>query len=318
MDHDEEKVVLDLLREAFSFRYSNAKALLAGSSLALELVTARSSTDPVAYDLEGYCRAHVGNAHRILGQLREARQQLNAAQTLLEQGTGRLNFLAELYRFKASLEHSLRDFAAAEEAINQAEQIHALLGDTEGIAACCIQRAIVFIYSDRPQEAFATILGAVQSIENEDLLRSAYETAIRALVDAGETSLAMSLFEISRDLFDRGGDLFKLKVLWLEGQATGLPWLLAEARQRYSERGMFFQAALISLEEAVMAVREGELQEARALLDFAGPTLTAVGIVKDSLAAMLLDLDVTSREDLEKAEAILLLILKEARLHREG
>lgn len=57
MHPDEEKVVLDLLREAFSFRYSSAKALLDGSSLAL--VTARSSTEPVAYDLEGYCQAHV-------------------------------------------------------------------------------------------------------------------------------------------------------------------------------------------------------------------------------------------------------------------
>lgn len=317
MDLEEEKVVLDLLREAFSFRYSNAKALLAGSSLALELVTARRSTDPVAYDLEGYCRAHVGNAHRILGHLREARQELNAAQALLEQGTGRLPFLAELYRFQASLEQSVRDFAAAEEAIDKAEQIYALLGDTEGVAACCVKRAIVFIYSERPQDAFAMVLGAVQSIENEDLLRSAYETAIRALVDAGETCLAMSVFEMSRDLFDRGGDLFKLKALWLEGQATRSPWLLAEARDQYSERGMIFQAALISLEEAVMAVREGELREARALLDVASPVLSALGIVKDSLAAMLLNLDVTRREDLEKAEAILLGVLKKARLHRD-
>lgn len=316
MDHDEEKVVLDLLREAFSFRYSNAKALLAGASLALELVIARRSTDPVAYELEGYCRAHVGNAQRILGQLHEARQELNAAQALLERGTGRLSFLAELYRFQASLEDSVRDFAAAEDAINRAEELYAVLGDTEGIAACCIQRAIVFIYSDRPEDAFATILGAVQSIENEDLLRSAYETAIRALVDAGETGSAMQVFELSRSLFARGGELFQLKVLWLEGQITGERDWLTKARNGYSGRGMIFQAALISLEEAVMAVREGELGEARKLLDVAGPVLAALGIVKDSLAAMLLDLDVTRYEDLERAEAILLEVLREARLHR--
>ena len=80
---------------------------------------------------------------------------------------------------------------------------------------------------------------------------------------------------------------------------------------------MIFQAALISLEEAVVAVREGELREARALLEVASPVLSALGIVKDSLAAMLLSLDVTRREDLEKAEAILLSVLKKARLHRE-
>lgn len=318
MHFDEEKIVLDLLREVFSFRYSNAKALLAGASLALELVTTRGSTEPAAYDLEGYCRAHVGNAHRILGHLQEARQELNAARALLEQGTGRLDFLAELYRFQASLEESVGDFCAAEEAINKAEQLYALLGDTEGIAACCVKRAIVFIYSDRPQEAFATIFGAVQSIENEDLLRSAYETAIRALVDAGEIYLAMSVFEISRSLFAGGGNLFQLKVLWLEGQLTGNRERLTEARNGYSERGMIFQAALISLEEALMAVREGELREARALLDVAGPVLAALGIVKDSLAAMLLGLDVTRREDLEEAEAILLGVLKKARLHRGG
>lgn len=316
MNHDEEKVVLDLLREAFSYRYSNAKALLDTSSLALELVTARNSTDPVAYDLEGYCRAHVGNACRILGQLREARQELNAARALLEQGTGRLSFLAELYRFQASLEEFIRDFDAAEEAINKAEQLYAVLGDTEGSAACCVKRAILFIYSERPQDAFATILGAVPSIQNEDLLRAAYETAVRALVDAGETYLAMRVFEMSRDLFDRGGDLFKLKALWLEGQATGRPCLLAEARNQYSERGMIFEAALISLEEAAMALREGDLQHARALLDVAGPTLAALGIVKDSFAAVLLDLDVTRHEELLRAEATLLGVLKEARLHR--
>ena len=112
MDEDEEKVVLELLRETFSFRYSDAKALLAGSSLALELVTARRSTAPVAFELEGYCRAHVGNAQRILGQLHEARQELNAARSLLERGNARPSFLAELYRFQASLEESVRDFAA--------------------------------------------------------------------------------------------------------------------------------------------------------------------------------------------------------------
>lgn len=316
MNLDEEKVVLDLLREAFSFRYSSAKALLDGSSLALELVIARNSTEPAAYDLEGYCRAHVGNALRILGRLGEARQQMNAARDLLERGTGRLGFLAELYRFQASLEDAVRDYAVAEEAIDKAEQLYAVLGDTEGIAACCIQRAIVFIYSDRPQDAFATILGAVQSIESEDLLRSAYETAIRALVDAGEVAHAMRVLEMSRSLFAGGGDLFQLKVLWLEGQATGKRSRLAKARKGYSDRGMIFQAALISLEEAAMAVREGELREARELLDVAGPVLAALGIVKDSLAAMILDLDVTRREELEKAEAILLSLVKEARLHR--
>jgi tetratricopeptide (TPR) repeat protein len=316
MTYDEEKVVLDLLREAFSFRYSDAKALLNTSSLALELVVARNSNEPIALDLEGYCRAHVGNAHRILGRLREARQELNTARDLLERGTGRLSFLAELYRFQASLEESGGDFAAAEEAINKAEQLYAILGDTEGIAACCVKRAIVFIYSDRPQDAFATILGAVQSIENEDLLRSAYETAIRALVDAGEIASAMRVLEMSRSLFAGGGDLFQLKVLWLEGQATGRRSRLAQARKGYSDRGMIFQAALISLEEAAMAVREAELSEARDLLDVAGPVLAALGIVKDSLAAMILDLDVTRREELERAEAILLGFVKQARLHR--
>jgi tetratricopeptide (TPR) repeat protein len=315
---DEEEVVLNLLRVAFSDRYRNAQALLAGSSLALEMVIARSSTEPVAFELEGYCRAHVGNARRILGQLREARQELNTAQSLLERGNSRPRFLAELYRFQASLEDSVRDFAAAEDALNKAEQLYAVLGDMEGIAACCVQRAIVFIYSDRPQDAFATILGAVQSIENEDLLRSPYETAIRALVDAGETYLAISVLEMSRSLFAGGGDLFQLKVLWLEGQITGERRRLTEARNGYSGRGMIFQAALISLEEAAIAVREGELWEARELLDVAGPVLAALGIVKDSLAAMLLDLDVTRREELEKAEAILLGVLKEARLHRDG
>jgi tetratricopeptide (TPR) repeat protein len=313
---DEEQVILDLLRMAFSHRYSNAKALLAGSSLALETVIARNSTDPVAFELEGYCRAHIGNARRILGQLREARQELNTAQSLLERGNSRPRFLAELYRFQASLEESVRDFAAAEDALNKAEQLYAVLGDTEGIAACCVKRAIVFIYSERPEDAFATILGAVPSIESEDLLRAAYETAVRALVDAGEIYLAMRVFEMSRNLFDRGGELFKLKALWLEGQVTGRPCLLAEARNQYSERGMIFEAALIALEEAAMAVREGELWEARELLDIAGPVLAALGIVKDSLAAMLLNLDVTRREELERAEAILLGVLKEARLHR--
>jgi hypothetical protein len=318
MDDDEEQVVLGLLRVAFSDRYSNAKALLSGSSLALEMVIARSSTEPVAFELEGYCRAHVGNARRILGQFREARQELNAAQSLLERGNSRPSFLAELYRFQASLEETVRDFSAAEDALNKAEQLYAVLGDTEGIAACCVKRAIVFIYSERPQDAFATILGAVPSIESEDLLRAAYETAVRALVDAGEIHSAMRVFEMSRSLFDRGGHLFRLKALWLEGQVTGRPCLLAEARNQYSERGMIFEAALISLEEAAMAVREGELWEARELLDVAGPVLAALGIVKDSLAAMLLNLDVTRRGELEWAEAILLGVLKEARLHRYG
>src|SRR5215208_3662119 len=121
MDEDEEKVVLELLREFFRFRYSDATALLAGSSLALELVTARRSTEPLAFELEGYCRAHVGNAQRILGHLRDARQELNAARSLLERGTARPSFLAELYRFHAALEEPVRDFAADEDALDKAE-----------------------------------------------------------------------------------------------------------------------------------------------------------------------------------------------------
>ncbi|HEV2853265.1 MAG TPA: hypothetical protein VHC97_10720 [Thermoanaerobaculia bacterium] len=316
MDHHEEKVVLDLLREGFSFRYSDAKALLNASELALDIVTRRSSAEPIALDLEGYCRAHIGNAHRILGHLREARQELNAARDLLERGAGRISFLAELYRFQASLEETVRDFAAAEEALNKAEQLHAVLGDTQGIATCCVKRAIVFIYSDRPQDAFLTVVGAIPAIESEELLRFAYETAIRALVDAGDFCFASRVLELSRDLFAGGGDLFKLKVLWLEGQVTGDRRFLKEARKGYSKRAMFLEAALISLEEAVMAVREGELREARALLDIAGPVLATLGIVEDSLAALLLDLDVPRYEELERVEAILLGVLKEARLHR--
>ena len=121
---------------------------------------------------------------------------------------------------------------------------------------------------------------------------------------------------MSRCLFAGGGGLFQLKVLWLEGQATGDRNRLTKARKGYSDRKMIFQAALISLEEAAMAVREGELQEARELLDVAGPVLAALGVVKDSLAAMILGLDVTRREELERAEAILLGFVKEARSHR--
>jgi hypothetical protein len=314
MYEDEEKVVLELLREAFSFRYSSAQALLGGSSLALELVTARRSTAPVAFELEGYCRAHVGNAQRILGQLHEAGQELNAARSLLERGTARPSFLAELYRFQASLEESTGDLVAAEKAINKAEQFYALLGDMAGRAACCVKRAIILIHADRPSEAFTTILGVVPSIESEDLLRCAYEVGVRALVEAGEYRFALHLFEMSRDLFGRGGDLFKLKVLWLEGQVTGKYSFLREARNGYAERGMIFEAALLLLEEAATAVHAGELREARTLLDEAGPALAVLGIVEDNLATVLLDLDLTKREGLERAEAILLVLLKKARL----
>ncbi len=258
--------------------------------------------------VEGYCWAYIANARRVANDFAGADKAFARAWELWRTGTTtNPSILAEwrLFDLEASLRRAQHRFSDALDSLNKAMSTH---GNNPATAArILLKKEHVLEQMGNPQGALAVLDEATPFVETlgDTRLRFAHLfKSINNLYHLGRYREAMELLPRVRDLaVQQGNELDLLRVVWLEARVAAgddrreqAMVSLEQVRQDFTTRGLPYDAALASLELALLYLEEGRTAEVRNLARAMGWIFKAQGIAREALAALTLFLDAAQQE----------------------
>jgi tetratricopeptide (TPR) repeat protein len=251
-------------------------------------------------DLRAKASAYLGNARRVLGELRSAESAFRDAQGFLaESMTGNTQIEAEVLELKAALKRDLRSFTEALNLLDRAHTLHQESGDSHRMGRTLISKAKVLEESGDLQGAIELLPHALDLVDADReprfIVYGRYNL-IWCLTTAGRHEEAARLLPAVRELFDRIAkplDLVRLR--WTEGRIVlGLGNLelaetaFREVQQEFFDRHMGYDAALVSLDLAVLYANEGRTQELKQLAAELMPVFESRDVHREAIAALLM------------------------------
>lgn len=301
-----------LIASSFELRYTDAEQMEERASLALavagQLDTVAAGGARALQDLRANACAHLGNAFRIRGRFSAAERALARARVHWSGGSRDVVLESRILEFTATLLESRRDYRGALEQLEQACAIHRGRGDGPALAKTWVQAGIVWGYANRPATAVRLLRQAMALIDADREPRLAWivlHALTWNLVDAGYPEQALAVHSANEELAQHArSPLMELKAIWLQGhmaaalgQHEATERRLVQARYGYEEREMPYEAALVSLELAMLYARTGRFAELDELTGEILPIFQAMGIEPEAAATVLLRRSVTQRED---------------------
>jgi tetratricopeptide (TPR) repeat protein len=251
-------------------------------------------------DMRARAYAHLGNARRVLGELWSAEAAFRDAETCLERSaTGNGWVEAEIVDLKSSLCQDQRRFDEALGLLDRALGLYREEDDARGIGKVLVKRGNLFREKGDLEQAIDFLRESLREIDAADAPRlsaAARHNLLYCLTEAGRFEEAWKLVPEVRDLFRtvaRPVDLIRLR--WSEANiALGLSRLAeAEAAYRDVKRelldvGMSYDAALVSLDLALLLARQGRTEELKNLATELVASFEARDIHREAMAALIL------------------------------
>ena len=249
-------------------------------------------------DLLIEARAHLANSLRVAGRLREAAALHANVEKLLATSADPL-LHAEVASFGGSLAKDQRRFAAAERAMERALLLYRHLDETGAVGRVLVQKSILLHHQGRTEEALELVREAVEHLDpevNERLWLCGQHNVAWYLVELGRPEEARQVMLQSLPFYRRfQGCASQLRLLWLEGkiaEALGDPEAAEAAYERvqqgFLERGLGYDAALVMLDRAGLALGQGDLPAVQRLSREAMPLFEAQEIHPEAFTALLL------------------------------
>jgi hypothetical protein len=276
--------------------------------------------------VQGFCWAYAGNSRRVATDFDGSGEAFTRAWTLWRAGTAFDSELLPEWRL-LSLEASLRRaqlrFSDALDLLARAR--NASRGNTVGTARILLNESNVFEHMGDSKSALKVLREAASFVEaagDPDLLLALRFNTVDNLGHLEEWKAAAELLLEVRELVTRqGGEMNRLRLVWLESRiAAGLEWPeeakagLDYVRLRFKELELPYEAALVSLELAILWLQGGRNREVALIAVEMKWIFDAKKIQRESLAALKLFCDAAEQEaatielarrviaDLEKAE----------------
>jgi len=248
-------------------------------------------------DLRARAQAYLGNAQRVLGELRSAEMSFLEAEILLSRSmTGNEAARAEVLHLKASLRAAQRRFPEALALVDEALAIFLEHSDARSSRSSLLKAKIL-----EDGEDLAGSIRILQELVDE--LNPEQEPLMSAVA---RHNLLLCLTEVERyqdaekllpgvreQLAAQGKALNLIRLRWTEGKiALGLgreaeaQEHFREVRQGFLERGMGYDAALISLDLAVLYAREHRTAELKRLAAEMAPIFESRDVRREAMAAL--------------------------------
>lgn len=243
--------------------------------------------------------AHLGNAHRISSDLRRAEEDLRLAEEHYRSAGEDVYTEALILRFKASLRNAQGLFDEAASLLDRALDIYRDARDRHLEGKVLINKGTALGHSGRFKQAIRTIRRGLSKIDvfNEPgLLVAAHHNLIGYLNEGGKHEEALSALEKTRALYlEIGQPSHLVRLRWLEGkifrelgrlEEAEIAFL--EARGAFIREGIGFDAALVSLDLAVVYAKQGNTVEMKRLAAEMVPIFESRDVHQEALAALLL------------------------------
>jgi tetratricopeptide (TPR) repeat protein len=257
--------------------------------------------------LQGYCWAHLANARRVATDFDGAHEAFARAWELWRAGEADPDWLPEwrLLSLEASLRREQRRFPEALELLDRASALSG--GDPAAKARLLLKKEHVYEVMGDVAAALAVLAQAAPFVEaSRDphlLFALQFNTAKNLCHLQRFAEAAERLPEIGELALRQGAELDGLRVAWLaarvaaglerkEEAVAGLEWV----RRRFTAMKLPYEAALSSLELAVLWLEAGRTAEVRGLAVAMAWIFQAQGIGREALAALQLFREAAGRD----------------------
>jgi hypothetical protein len=220
------------------------------------------------------------------------------ARELLEEGVGDPLTRAQVLNIEASLRRDQRRFEDSQQLLEEVIGIYRETGDAHMEGRALIKKAAAYRENGMAAGAAVLLRRALTLIEPDwdpRLVLCARHNLVTAFVDSGRLEEAEALLEDTRPLYGRFPDFsILLRRRWIEGRlAAGQDRLeeaeaaLEETRRGFIERGIGYDAALVSLDLAALYASRGRLSEVKALAEEMLPIFRSRDVHREAMAALI-------------------------------
>jgi tetratricopeptide (TPR) repeat protein len=251
----------------------------------------------VVQDLQARAWAYLGNARRIALDLAGAAEALACAERLAEGGSADPLEEARILDLRASLLSDQGHFEQAAELLDAVIDIYDDLHEPHRKGRAMISKGRMLGYAGWHEEAIRQIrkgLGLIDWELEPRLALVARHNLAWFLNDCGRADEARRLLERFRHAYrEQPGFFIELPLAWLEGRiAARLGRLdeaepaLREVRRRFFAEGNGYDASLVTLDLALLYLRQGRTAEVRALASEMPDLFLAHDIHRHALAAL--------------------------------
>lgn len=291
-----------LLRKSREATFSDPARGVELANLALRVVRHLGvAYDPNwVMDLRARCFAHLGNARRVLGELRSAEDAFVKAEDCLARSTsGNLAARAEILDLKSSLRRAQRRLDEALELAKAGRSVYEDLGDRRGLGKSLIQQAKILEEMDNLPWAIDLLKGAAIEIDplyDQRLFLYARYNLLGCLVLADLYEEAELLLPEVQALFrDAAQPLDIVRLRWAEGlihlgrgRRDPAEAAFREAQKEFLERQMGYDAALVSLDLARLYAQEGRVEDLKRLAAEMMPVFQSRDVHREAILALLM------------------------------
>lgn len=251
-------------------------------------------------DLRVRAYAWLGNARRVLGELKAAEHAFSRAEDCLKQNIdAEPSVQAEVLSLRASLRLDQRSFSEALDLLDSSLLFARECHDRRGAAKALLNKARVFQFRGDLEQAITFLREATPEIEQAQdphLSASASQNLLSFLTLAGYHEEARQHLPQVRSLLAETGeptDLLKLR--WTEASITqGLGHseeaesLYREVQTAFLDLGKGYDAALVSLDLTALLADQGRTADLKPLATEILAAFHARGVDREALASLLL------------------------------
>lgn len=259
-------------------------------------------------DLRARSWAHLGNARRVAGELHSADAAFRRADACLVAGsTGRLGAMAEILELKAALRRAQRRLPEALELLERATDLARNSDDPHDLGRALVSRAKAVEETGDLEQAGKLLEQAAARIDphrDPRLYLCTQHNLLWVLASSGQPDRAAELLPDVRTLSRKLGNRLDLERLrWAEGRIAAARGdlevaerILAEVQEGFLAAGSGLDAALVSLELALVYAREDRTEDLKALAGKIVPIFHAQDVHREALAALFLFQRAAERE----------------------
>ena len=251
-------------------------------------------------DLRARTFAHLGNARRVLTELRSAEDAFRDAERCLSLSTtGNALIAGEILDLKSSLRRAQRRLDEALALVNKAEACYREAGEPHGTGKVFLKKIQILSELGDTGQAIGLLQQPPPEIDPASeprLFTYARYNLLGCLTFAGRYSEAEALLPEVRDLLTTHGqplDLVRLR--WAEGNiALGLGRIpeaeagFREVQQAFLDRRMGYDAALVSLDMAALYAQEHRTDDLKRLALEIVPVFESRDVHREAMAALLM------------------------------
>jgi|CXWL01.1.fsa_nt_gi tetratricopeptide (TPR) repeat protein len=252
--------------------------------------------------------ALLGNAARIAGDLPEAERRIDRAAAIVRQGAVTdLRTVSELRSLAGALRRDQRRFPEAEALLATAAELLVSLGEPREVARTYLLLTTVHMAAGSPErmlETLAKVRPLIDPVNDRRMYWASVHNEIVGLIELCHFPHAAALLEESRPLYAEYPDPYtQLRYHWVKGLvSSGLGRTQqAEVELRLAQEGFLrersvYDAALVSLDLAILMLEQGRSGEVQELAVGLMSSFAALGIHREALAAWRLFAEAAAKE----------------------